>query len=369
MKKGLMNITTLTTILLLSSVNLASTKGAKKHTKTAVTFGFGTYTAEEISKIESDVKRTDSKRKFKGKGIAGKLAGKFFAKSGKSAEILDLRKDNRYELNLKKKKCRVSPIVNVLDSVDTAMSSLKDVTQAWKEENEKYSDLKDSSRIVIKKSVFKVQKTDETKLINNFECYRFWTNAYTQWENTVTGQTGTDSISINSWMTENTEELQEAHAIEMNFNQAYLEKIGIKVDEMRENLFGTKWLEKLKQVEGKDINTTPDYENMAEEIKKFEGHYPIVVDLKYYAVRKSSQKGKMEGGKAVEQEEETITDIRKDAKKKFGGFAKSLFGKKKKKDDKKGLQPIMSLYEETIQFELTEFDPSEFVSPYDCKQK
>ena len=166
-------------------------------------------------------------------------------------------------------------------------------------------------------------------------------------------------------MIEETEELRQARAIETGFQKAYMKAIGLDSDLMKEDLLGTKWFEKLKEIQGSDVNPNLNYENMAKELKKFEGYQQIISDLKYFAIQKGGKKESTASSESGDGEEPT--DIKKKAKKKFGGFAKSVFGKKKKK--KEGLKPLLRVRDEKILFELVNIGPNKFVSPYDCKEK
>lgn len=338
-------------------------EGVLKKSRSSVKIkDIGTFNTEELAKITVDLKRSESKNKFKGKGLAGKLAGKFFAKSGKAVEIINLPEMNIYELNPKKKKCTVRPITNVMDSLKSK-TSFKDLTQSWKAEQDKYEKTpKEEEQIEIIKSEFKVYNQNESQTVNNFNCNKFWINAYTYWRDKRSGQTGTDSLSIFSMMTPETETLQKAQTIEMDFSKAYLEKLGMDIDDMQKNLLGAKWLEKLQQIKGQDVGGNSNYKNMAEEMAKLNGYYPVTIDGKYFAIRKE-----MKSAKSEPDETEDTKDLT-DVKKNLGGFAKGLFGKKKPKKPK-GKEPILEFYSELQQFSLSEFSDNDFQSPYKCKEK
>ncbi|NIR47593.1 hypothetical protein GWO43_03755 [candidate division KSB1 bacterium] len=343
---------------------LANAQGLKKQTRTKVTFGFGTYLAEEVVKMTGDVKRTESDAEFKGKGLTGKLAGKFFAKSGETAEVLNLAEEKVYQVDTKDKKCRVRPIVKMSDSVEVAMNRAKEAMQSWQQEREKYSELQDSSQIEIIETVFRVQNMDESKKVNGFDSEKFWIDAYTRWQNKQTGQTGTDSMSIIARMTPLSDDIQQAQQIEMDFNQKYMEKLGVDVqlNEMKESLLGGKWFDMLQQVQGGSA-AVPDYEDVGDEMKQLEGYYPIVIDGKYYPVRSTPKSGEMSEG----QEEEGVKDM-SDVQGKLGGLAKGLFGKKKKDKKEDKLEPAFSFYSETRKLELTNITASDLLPAYDCEE-
>jgi len=342
-------------------LSAAGAQGLKKHTKSKVTFSFGTFTTEEVTKIQDNVKRTDSNSKFKGKGITGKLAGAFL-KSGKRAEIVNLEEGKVYHLDLKKKKCQVQPIVNLADTLEQAQASLDELRESWKEAS---AESRTSDEVEILEADFRVEDTGETARKFDFDCRKFWINAYAKWRHKETGQTGTDSLSVISWMTADNDDLQKAREIEMDFAMAYLAKLGMKkaVMGMKETLLGGQWLQILQQVNAGAVQAE-GYPNMAEELEKLKGHVPVVVDGAYFVLRKEPPKQQTAEG----EESDEPQDIESQAAKKLGGFAKSLFGGKKKKK-KEGPQRVLAFYTETREVALTNIDPGDFVSPYKCKEK
>jgi len=78
--------------------------GVVKKSKIEVSFqDFGKFTSEQNEKLTAEKKLTDSQNKFKGKGIMGKLSGKFFLKPGETGEIIVLPEMMVYKMDHKKK--------------------------------------------------------------------------------------------------------------------------------------------------------------------------------------------------------------------------------------------------------------------------
>jgi len=318
-----------------------------KKSKSEVKFnGFGKYTTIETQKITGDKKRTDSDNSFKGEGLTGRIAAKLFLKSGEEGEIIDLPEMTIYRMDHKKKEYWESKIEKM---------EVTEMTQTEADEpaqEEEYAIEESDIRII--RSVFKVDDTGEKKKVNNFPSEKYTIMWVTEWENIHTSEKGTDSLFTIVWTTLPTNEMEKAQEEEMNFNKAYMESMGMEVDELQNEILGLNWLSilnKMSQKEGGKSSSEPD---VAKEMKKIKG-YPVVVDGNYYVIRP--------GEKKSEEGEAEVTDV----KKRFGRFAKKAFKKKTKK--KKEIAPAFSYYTELIEFSTLTVSESEFQVPANYKKK
>ncbi len=343
-------------------INGLPAQGLKKHTQSTIEFGFGTYAVEEIIKIQDQAKRTDTNAKFKGKGLTGKIAGKFFGKQGNRGEIIDLGEGNIYSLDLNKKKCEVRPIVNVADTVQSALENLKQLGEGQRADAAGPED----DRVEILESVFRV--TDEGKSLNRngFDCREYRLTAYTRWRDRKTNQTGTDSLSVLTWMTPETADLRRAMEIERDFTLAYLTQLGFEqpVGGVKDALLGSKWLDIFKQVETEEAPAERRYANRADEMAKLEGQYPIAVDGAYFARREARQQQA-----EAEADPDADASMETRARKGLGGLAKGLFGKKKKKEDPNRAKRLLRFQTETLMIAVANIPDEELSSPFTCKQK
>jgi hypothetical protein len=334
-------------IFVLSGQNFAD---VTKKSKSVVTFNkFGSLTTEQSIKITTEGKKwTDTKNKFKGKGLF-KFAGKMFFKSGNSGELVDLPAMKIYNMNHKKKEYEVSPIEKLTTEGGEQSSSEEIDSGEQKEEK------KEDGAIKIIRSEFKVQETGETKTINNFPSNGYTVLWLTEWQNTETGQKGLDSLFTLVWTTPLTDDLKQAQEEEMSFNQAYMKAIGIDMDQIQQEILGTNWLTLFQQMSEEEAqNPEQPFSKYVDEMKKIQG-YPVVVDGKYYAIRPKQEQQNGE-------EEEEVTDI----KKTFGRFGKKLLKKKSKKSDT--LQPAFTYYTELIEFAPANFKDLQVPANYKMKK-
>ena len=331
-----------TIILFISSSIFA---GVVKKTKSQVTFkGFGTFTSVQTVKISKEKKLTDSKNEFKGKELMGRLAGKFALKSGEVGEIVDLSAMTICNMDHKKKEYMLRPI--------------QEIEQGEKEEEESvHEDIQKEesveSNVKIIRSEFKVEETGDTKVINKFSCKKYFITWVTEWENTQTGQKGTDRLTTDVWATLVSDDLKQAQEEETQFSREYMKRMGFDTDALQQAILGTNWLailSGLNQEGGKREQNTSQY---AEEMKKIQG-YPVIIDGKYYAIR--------EGGPKAEEPEEEGGGARK----MLGRFAKKAL---KKKTENKTDEPSLAYYTELIEFSPVAVSKTELDIPLNYKEK
>lgn len=330
-------------ISMLSGIAFAS---VVKKTKAEVNFKeLGKFTTEQEIKIGTDKKLTNSKNKFKGKGVLGSTVGKMFLKSGSMGEIINLAEMQIYDLNHKKKEYHIRPI----EKIDTqAGEGQGDQGQAGTTNQDSRK-----SNIKIIRSEFKVEKTGESKTINKFSCDKYLITWITEWENTETGQKGTDRMSTDVWATALTDDLKQAQEQENEFNREYMKRMGIDVDEMQQAILGTNWLSILASVGKGGMSPQANDSTFAKEMNKIEG-YPVVIDGKYFAKR--------EGGEETEEEEKVdVTNV----KGTLGRFAKKAI-KGKKKDDN---EPVFTYYVEVKELRPDNVQESTFQVPTNYKNK
>jgi hypothetical protein len=319
--------------------------GVVKKTKTEVSFkDFGKFTSEQSENITSEKKLTDSKNNFKGKGIVGSLSGKFLLKSGETGEIIDLTSMTVTRMDHKKKEYELFPIERIKSEEISEESEHSDEMEA-EEESE--------STIKIIRSEFKVDKSGETKTINNFPSEKYIINWVTEWENVETGQKGTDRLVTDVWTTPLSGSLQQAREEETQFTQAYMESMGIDADSLQQMILGTNWLALLGSMSEDGQQKRHKGPNFSDEMKKIEG-YSVIIDGKYFAIR--------EGGEAEEKEEEETSG---DVKKMLGGFAKKAI--KKGSNDKN--EPAFTYYTELKEFSPADIGDNAFLVPENYKEK
>lgn len=154
-------------VLLIISIILTSSvfAGVVKKTKTEVSFkDFGKFTSDQIEKLTIEKKLIDSNNKFKGKGIMGKLSGKFFLKSGESGELIDLPAMIITKMDHKKKEFRQVTIEKITSDEDAMEAGFAGEAE---EEEEQGSEIK------VIRSEFRVEDTGESKNINNFPSKKY----------------------------------------------------------------------------------------------------------------------------------------------------------------------------------------------------
>jgi hypothetical protein len=303
--------------------------GVVKKIKSEVHFQkFGKFTSNQTMKISELKKMMDSDNTFKGKGIMGKLVGKFALKSGKTGEIVNLPEMMIYRVDHKKKEYRTEPITKAPDRTESPTE-----TESSREDEE----VETESDVKILRSEFKVDETGESKTINQFPSHRYNVNWIVEWENVRTGEKGTNRLSTVVWTTPLTGSVKECREEELNFSREHMKRMGLDLDDIHKDILGTNWLALFTQMNREDGGSNQDVPDFVEEMKKIEG-YPVIIDGQYYATK--------QGGEAEEAEEGG-----QDVKRMFGKFAKKAL-KKSKKDD--GKNPAFTYYTE-----LKEFHPED----------
>jgi len=318
--------------------------GVVKKTKTNVTFGrFGTFSALLTDKIAVDKKRTESEIAFKGKGLGG-LVMKAFFKQGEIGEIIDLSAQTICDIDHKKK----SYVLRPLGGMETAG---EEGVSPYRQEEGEMGAAESPIRII--RSELTVDKTGETKTINNFPCEKFAVSWITEWENTETGQKGTDRLLTEVWTTPSTDEINISQQEELNFSKKLMSSMGFDHSELQQDILGTTWMTMFGQMDQQSSSPTNTFAEFSEEMEKIEG-YPVVIDGKYYS--------KKEGGEEAAGKEEEDKNVRK----MLGNLAKKALSRKSKASAD---EPAFAYYTELLAFTPESVNADEFQPPVGYKQK
>lgn len=323
--------------------------GVVKKSKSDVTFrGFGKFMLTQSEMLTTDQKRTDTKSDFKGQGIVGGLAGKTVLKSGDTGEILDLPGMSIYSLDNKKKEYTVRPIKNLTEEMAGERPGAKEEPEGKEQEAE--------SNIKITRNELKVQDTGETATINNFPCKKYTVTWIMEWEDVKTGDKGSSRLESLVWTTPYSSTLEKAREEETQFSRAYLEKMGINMEKMQQDILGTSWLALLNSMSPGQGQAQPDTSKFVGEMKKIQG-YPVVTDGKYYL---TGQKAQAE----AEQEEQP-----KSVKGVFGGLAKKVLKKKPSETQGGAQEPALTYHTEVTELSLADLGANDFQVPAGYKKK
>ncbi|MHB8055207.1 MAG: hypothetical protein ACYDH3_08175 [Candidatus Aminicenantales bacterium] len=322
----------------------SASAGVTKSQKSKIAFkGFGTMTSTSTEILAGNRKLTDSDADFEGKGLLGGLAGKAMMPSGHTGQFVDLAAMTTADINHKKKTYTVTPI-------EKWAESRKEIENAQKTNEAGTEQPKSNIRIV--KTEFKVTDTGETRTINGFDCRNFLALLTIDWENTETGEKGTDRLETATWTTPMTADLKAAQAEEMAYAQAYMKAVGFNMKDFQKDVLGTQWIGMLAAfdpVNGQSqINVDPD--KLAREMGKIQG-YPIVIDGKFFVtpkVKKAEAESSSGGGIA-------------------GKLVGGLFKKKANPEEENA--PTLAFYTEITALSTSAVDPASIQIPAGYKQK
>lgn len=331
-------ITTGIALLLLLLGGLSA--GVIKKTRSEITFkGFGKFSLMSEEKIAADRSFSQSKSDFKGQGIVGGLAAKTVLRSGDFGQIIDLPAKLVYQLDNKKKEYSVLPL-----------EKLKAQEAGEVEEEPEPGKKPQESDIKIIRSEFKVEPTNEEKIINQFNCQKFLITWLTEWENIRTGVKGKDLLTTEVWTTPYSGLIDQAQQEEMKFSAEYMKAIGIELKSKEKEILGETWLNLLSQLKQGEEAPRLEAKNMAKEMQKIKG-YPVVISGQLFSTQ--------EGG----EEEEKPTSPRG----LVGGLAKSVLKKKSKEGEEK--EPALTYYFELLGLNLASLTETDFQVPAGYKKK
>lgn len=345
MKKNLAIVLGLVLVLALAAGPLAA--GVVKQTKAQITFkGFGTFTTTSADKITAERKLADVTSDFKGKGFVGGLAAKTVLRSGTSSEITDLPAMMIYRIDPKKREYTATPI-----------EKMKEMTGGQETGKPEEQGKREESPVKITRSEFKVEKTEETRDINQFPCRKYVVTWLVEWENTQTGEKGQDTLLTDVWTTPFSGDIKAALDEESAFSRQYLKAIGIDVDQMQRDVLGLGWMSMLQAMNPTGGASKFDASKTVKEMKKLEG-YPIVVDGKYKVARQGGPK-----------QEEAAAEEEKPRG--LGGLLGKAASKALTKKDKApaGDEPTLAYYTEVVSLSVQGVDAGAFQVPAGYKKK
>ena len=323
--------------------------GVVKQSKAQITFkGFGTFTTTSADKVTAERKLAEITSNFKGKGLVGGLAAKTLLRSGTSAEITDLPALTVYKIDHKKKEYTATPIEKMKETAGG-----EGEPEGKPEERQK----PEENPVKITRSEFKVEKTDETRDINQFPCQKYVVTWLVEWENTQTGEKGQDTLLTDVWTTPFSGDIKAALNEESAFSRAYLKAIGIDAEQMQRDVLGTSWLNMLQAMNPTGGASKFDASKTAKEMRKLEG-YPIVVDGKYKVARQGGPK-----------QEEAAAEEEKPRG--LGGLLGKAASKALTKKDKApaGDEPTLAYYTEVVSLSVGGVDEGTFQVPAGYKKK
>ncbi len=330
-------------ILVLTAPSFA---GVVKKTKSEIGFrGFGKFSLVQSEKLTLDQKWTDMQTDFKGQGITGGLAAKTILRSGNTGEIVDLPASTVTKLDNKKKEYTVSPI-----------EKLKEQTAAQEGETDEQETAQ--STIKVTKNEFSVDDSGEESTINGFPVRKYLVHWLMEWEDTETGEKGSSRLETVVWTTRLSGELEKAREEEFGFSKAYLEKIGIKIEQTEQDVLGTRWLAILDSFSMKKSETPRDFSKASAELEKIKG-YPIVTDGQYFVT------GQKPGGESSEKTEEAPTDV----KGAIGGLLKKTLKKKPADAAADANAPALTFRTEVLEISTPSLGTGDFQVPAGYKKK
>lgn len=327
-----------------------------KKVKTEVRFkNLADYTTIETTRIEGEKMRTDSKSEIKGHGVLKDVAIKLFLKPGDTGEITNLPDRKIYDMDHKKKTYEVREIKPYTASQQpTDQAGEMDNQQEQSGDNNQPAENDTTVKIIRRE--FKVVDTGEKKTINNFDCSRYTIMWLVQWENTETKEHGTDSLFTNVWTTPVNGSLQKVSNDEMEFNSAYMKKMGFDMPVEQQKMLGLQWITIMNSVNHTNDNATKDLSSDWKQMDKIKG-MPIVVDGSYFAIRPDRQNEEV---KKEESKPKTVRGL-------FNRFAKKTVEKKLEAPKETG--PDLHFYTEVMQYGPGNFGYDIFSVPSDYKKK
>jgi hypothetical protein len=326
--------------------------GVVKKTKSDVSFkGFGKFTTTQSEKLTAEQKWTNSLGEFKGEGLAGKLVGKAMMRAGDTGEIIDLSASTITQLDNKKKEYTVSPI-----------KKLSEEMGGKPEAAEKPSEKETESHIKVTKNEFKVQDTGEQSTINNFPVHKYLVLWLMEWENTQTGEKGSNQLDSTVWTTPLTDTIKQSQAEELKFSQAYMQKLGINMSQLQQDVLGTSWMSMLDAFGKPQARPKRENSQAAAEMQKIKG-YPIVIDGKYMV---TGQKPTAAAGETAEQQPQ---ETPKSVGGALGGFLKKTIKKKPAEPTATANEPALSFHTEVLEISTPSLGSGDFQVPAGYKKK
>ncbi len=336
----------------------------ERFTRTIGLGGVGANESTSITKIRGLKKREKINMKFTGS------LGEFVTKMGGPMEmdsIIDINKDTVWTMDHKKKTYTVNKI-------STEMEKMK--WQQAPEEEKKQKEKKPKIKII--KNEFSVKETGEKKTINGFNCKKYLLIWLVETENLETKEHAKNTMTSELWNTELTKELQALQKEELEFNQAYLKKLGVEISPQDEQRFGLGMMSGFLGTDEKAMEE--NMKKLTKELSKIKG-YTIASNIKWEHDSGSMRKEREESAKnekveEPEEEESEYVDVSQGIGGFLAGVAKKTAEKKLKEEKKKreaekenkGKENVVfQLYSEIKKVSVSKINESEFVVPSDYK--
>jgi hypothetical protein len=317
----LISLTLLVSFILCDIVNADVT--LERFTQSSGFGGVGANEATSITQISGLKKREKMNMK-----LTGSL-GKFVTKMGGPMEtdsITDIDKDVVWTLDHKKK-------TYTENKISLEMEKMKGQPATKEEEEEK----EEKPKVKIIRNEFSVKETGEKKTINGFNCKKYLLIWLVETEDIETKEHAKNTMTSELWNTELTKELNALQKEEMEFNQAYLKKLGIEMSPEEAQKFG---LGMMSGFLGTDEKATEEnMKKLTKELSKVRG-YTIASNIKWEHESDSMKKQKEESAKKEkmeepEEEESEDVDVSQGIGGFLGGVAKKAATKKIKEEKKK----------------------------------
>ncbi len=175
--------------------------------------GFGASESTDVDKFSGLRKRSVSSGKMTG------AIGSFFSKVAggmESDSITDIGKDAIWRLDHKKKTYTESKITLPKEAREEPANRQEEAKE-------------EKSKVRVVKSEISVKETGESKKINGFDCVRYVITWLVETENTETKERSKNVMTTDLWNTPETKETKALQQEEMEFNRAYLKKLGIDI--------------------------------------------------------------------------------------------------------------------------------------------
>ncbi len=338
------------TFLLVGGFSLQMIFGGVIHeSKTKVTFGdFGEYATHVTVWVQGLQQRKESVNEFKASGMMGEMIGRFMAKEKHKGEIIDLQGMKVYEIYHDRKQYREYPIEKISSE---EMAYEQEYAPGDEEEEEESSE----SNVKIIRQVFKVVPTGKQKTINQFPCQEYQIFWVTEWENVETGEKGKDSLFTEVWATKAGSEAEKALQEEQQFQQKYLEKVGLEFSPDDQSILGLNWLQMFRQMNQQQSAIHNEKEaQFVKELQKIEG-LPVLIEGQYFATRPGQNK-------EMAQSEDSGIDLTNPGGM-FGGFLKKKLKAKAQKKARKGKQANVIYRTELIKLQTIDVPQNKFQVP------
>lgn len=318
--------------------------------------GVGANEATSITKISGLKKREKINMK-----LTGSL-GKFVTKMGGPMEtdtIIDINKDAAWTMDHKKKTYTENKISIEMEKIKNQPSTHEEAKR-------------EKPKVKIIRNEFSVKETGEKKIINGFNCKKYLLTWLVETEDLETKEHAKNIMTSELWNTELTKELNALQKEEMEFNQAYLKKLGIEMSPQEAQKFG---LGMMSGFLGADEKATEEnMKKLTKELSKIKG-YTIATNIKWEHESDSMKKQREEPAKEeeVEEQEEESEDVNisQGIGGLLGGVAKKAAEKKVKEEKKKkGAEKnkgkenvVFESYTEIKKISTSKIQESEFTVP------